>query len=61
MNCNDATPEGIRVKEIKTGKEGKLVKGPAGVVWVKPTNSCWILFDGESEPRLVTCPNLEQQ
>lgn len=60
MICNESTREGIRVTEKGTRKEGKLVRGPAGVVWVKPTNSCWVLFDGESEPKLTPCPNLEQ-
>lgn len=61
MNCDETTSEGIRVKEIGTGKEGNLVKGPAGVVWVKPTNSCWVLINGESEPRLIPCLSLEQE
>jgi hypothetical protein len=59
MKCDDTTPEGIRVMETNTGREGKLVKGPAGVVWIKPTDSCWVLFDGESQPKLVPCEDLE--
>ena len=42
MHCDETTTEGTRVREIVTGKRGKLVKGPAGVVWVRPTNSCWV-------------------
>ena len=61
MNCDETTQDGIRVSEIDTGKKGKLIKGPAGVVWVKPVNSCWVLFDGESEPRLIPCLNLEAE
>jgi hypothetical protein len=60
VKCDESTREGIRVKETGTGKEGKLVTGPAGVVWVKPTNSCWVLFNGESKPILVPCSNLDQ-
>jgi len=51
MNCDENTSEGTRVKENTTGKKGTLVKGPAGVVWIKPTNSCWVQFDGEVEPK----------
>jgi hypothetical protein len=60
MNCDESTRDGIQVRETGTGKQGKLVTGSAGVVWVKPTNSCWVLFNGESEPMLVPCSNLEQ-
>ena len=59
MDCNETTSEGTRVKETATGKNGKLVKGPAGVVWLKPTNMCWVLFDGESQPKLMLCQVLE--
>jgi len=59
MNCDENTSEGTRVKENTTGKKGTLVKGPAGVVWIKPTNSCWVQFDGEVEPKLVRCQDLE--
>ncbi len=59
MNCDENTSEGTRVKETTTGKKGKLVKGPAGVVWIKPTNSCWVQFDGESQPILISCPDIE--
>ena len=58
MNCDDKTPEGILVKVTDTGREGNLAKGPADVVWVRTTNSCWVLFDGESEPKLVPCAAL---
>jgi hypothetical protein len=58
MHCDETTAEGARVKEIATGKKGKLVKGPADVVWVKPINSCWVQFDGEPQPRLVPCSDL---
>lgn len=59
MNCDENTSEGTSVKETSTGKKGKLVKGPAGVVWIKPTDSCWVQFDGESQPKLVPCQDLE--
>ncbi len=61
MNCDETTPEGTSVKETTTGKKGKLVKGPAGVVWIKPTNSCWVQFDGEAEPKLLPCSDLETE
>ena len=59
MDCNETTSEGTRVKESTTGKNGTLVKGPAGVVWISPTNSCWVQFDGEADPKLVPCQDLE--
>ncbi len=59
MNCDENTPEGTRVKETKTDKTGKLVRGPAGIVWIKPTDSCWVQFDEESQPKLVPCQNIE--
>ncbi|MGH7799638.1 MAG: hypothetical protein ACREOW_03290 [Thermodesulfobacteriota bacterium] len=61
MHCDETTAEGTRVNETATSKKGKLVKGPAGVIWVKPTNSCWVQFDGEPQPKLVPCPNLEPE
>ena len=51
MYCDETTP----------GKKGALVKGPAGVVWIKPTNSCWVQFDGEAEPKLVSCQDIEPE
>lgn len=61
MYCDETTTEGTRVKETITGKKGALVKGPAGVVWIKPTNSCWVQFDGEAEPKLVSCQDIEPE
>ena len=61
MHCDETTEEGTRVKETVTGKRGKLVKGPAGVVWIKPTDSCWVQFDEESQPTLVSCLDLEPE
>ena len=59
MNCDENTSEGTSVKETSTGRKGKLVEGPAGVVWIKPTDSCWVQFDGESQAKLVPCKDLE--